>query len=192
MMAPKLILTGFMATGKSVVARACAHSLGWRLIDCDALIAERAGRPIANIFEEFGEAHFRMLERELIKEIAAERRRCPQCRNPLPAVIATGGGALVDPRNFAALSRAGVIVCLTARPDVIARRIGPAAASRPMLTAGGKPLRERIAELLETRREAYARAAISLDASDLTISQAAAAVVAAFAAHGRKSWAISA
>lgn len=188
-MAPKLILTGFMATGKSVAARACAQILGWRLIDCDAIITARAGRPIAEIFRAHGEAHFRTLERELIADIAGERRRCPQCGNPLPAVIATGGGAIVDPRNFAALSRIGVIVCLTARPEVIARRIGPAAASRPMLTAGGKPLPERIAELIAARREAYARAPLSLDASDLTIDQTAAAIVAAFTTYGRKSWA---
>src|SRR5579859_2122027 len=95
-MAPKLILTGFMATGKSAVARAIARRLEWRLIDCDERIAARAGRSIPEIFRTHGEGRFRSLERELIAEIAADGRRCPHCGNPLPAVIATGGGAIVD------------------------------------------------------------------------------------------------
>ena len=123
----------------------------------------------------------------MIRALAAEEHRCPQCGNPLPAVIATGGGALVDARNFDALSRVGVIICLSARPEVIARRAGPHAASRPMLAAGGKPLRERIAELIEARREAYARAPIILDTSDFSIEQAATAAIAAFTEYA-KSW----
>ena len=184
-MAPKLILTGFMATGKSAVARAIARRLHWRLIDCDQRLAERAGKSIPEIFRVHGEAHFRALESEMIQELAAELRRCPQCTNPLPAVIATGGGAVVDARNFDALSRIGVIICLTARPEVIARRAGPHAASRPLLAAGGKPLDVRIAELIAARREAYARAPITLDTSDFSIEQAADAAIAAFTKHAK-------
>jgi shikimate kinase len=186
-MAPKLILTGFMATGKSAVARAIARRLSWRLIDCDQRLAARAGKSIPEIFRALGEAHFRDMEFAIIQEIAAEDRRCPQCENPLPAVIATGGGALIDARNFDALSRAGVMICLTARPEVIARRAGPHAASRPLLVAGGKPLGERIAELIAERRDAYARAPITLDTSDLSIEQAADAAIAAYTEYA-KSW----
>jgi shikimate kinase len=191
-MAPKLILTGFMASGKSAVARVIARRLNWRLIDCDERIAVSAGCSIAEIFRVHGEARFRVLERELIAGIAAERRRCPQCGNPLPAVVATGGGAILDERNFAALSRCGIVVCLAARPEVIARRVGPHAASRPLLAAGGKPVRERIAELIEARREAYTRAAVTIDTSDMSLEQAADAVLAGFAECAGKSWAASA
>jgi shikimate kinase len=190
-MAPKLILTGFMATGKSAVAREIARRLGWRLIDCDERIAIRSGRSIPEIFRAHGEARFRTIERELIEEIAADGRRCPQCGNPLPAVVATGGGAILDAENFATLERCGIVVCLTARPDVIARRAGPHAASRPLLAAGGKPLRERIEELIEGRREAYARAAVTIDTSDLSIGEAADAAIAVFAEYAVKSWAAS-
>ena len=190
-MAPKLILTGFMATGKSAVARAIARRLRWRLIDCDERIAARAGCSIPEIFRTHGEARFRTIERDLIAEIASERRRCPQCGNPLPAVVATGGGAILDARNFAALSRCGIVVCLSARPEVIARRVGPHAASRPILAAGGKPLRERIAELIETRREAYARAAVTIDTSDISVEEAADAAIAGFVEYAQKSWAAS-
>ncbi len=180
-MASSVILTGFMATGKSAVARALARRLGWRQIDCDAEIAARAGKSIPEIFRTAGEAHFRALEREVIDAIANNPERCAQCGQRRPAVIATGGGALVDPRNHAQLSRAGVIVCLTARPEVIARRVGASVKSRPMLTEGGKPLNERIAELMEARREAYARAALTIDTSDLNIDQVVEAIVATLA-----------
>ena len=190
-MAPKLILTGFMATGKSAVARAIARRLRWRLIDCDERIAARAGCSIPEIFRTHGEARFRTIERDLIAEIASERRRCPQCGNPLPAVVATGGGAILDARNFAALSRCGIVVCLSARSEIIARRAGPHAASRPLLAAGGKPLRERIAELIETRREAYARAAVTIDTSDISVEEAADAAIAGFVEYAQKSWAAS-
>jgi shikimate kinase len=190
-MAPKLILTGFMASGKSAVARAIARRLGWRLIDCDERIAARAGKSIPEIFRAHGEARFRKIEHDLIEEITAASHRCPHCGNPMPAVIATGGGAILDAQNFAALRRCGIVVCLAARPEVIARRAGPHAASRPLLAAGGKPLHERIAELIEIRREAYARATVTIDTSDLSIEQAADAAFAGFAEYAVKSWAAS-
>jgi shikimate kinase len=191
-MTPKLILTGFMATGKTTVARAVAARLGWRLIDSDARLVARAGKPIPEIFREHGEEHFRTLERTIVAEITSDRERCPQSGMPLPAIIATGGGTLMDPVNFAALERAGIIVCLIARPEVIARRVGRHAASRPMLTAGGKRLPDRIAELLERRRAVYERAAITVDTSDAGIDEVAARVIDAFGRHGAQSWKASA
>jgi shikimate kinase len=191
-MAPKLILTGFMATGKTAVARAIARRPGWQLIDCDERIVARAGKSIPEIFRSEGEVRFREIEREVIREIASEDHDTSQVGDSPSTVIATGGGAIVDEQNFAALSRCGVIVCLAARPEVIARRAGPHASSRPLLAAGGKPLKARIAELIEARRDVYARAAITLDTSDLSIAQSADAVIAAFTEYARKSWTASA
>jgi shikimate kinase len=191
-MPPKLILTGFMATGKTTVARALSARLGWRLIDSDARLVSQAGKPIAEVFRDHGEAHFRALEREVIAAIASDRERCPQSGMPLPAIIATGGGTLIDPVNFAALERVGIIVCLTARPEVIARRIGRHAASRPMLTEGGKRLPDRIAELLKARRAVYERAAITIDNSDASIGEVVERVIDAFARFGATSWKVSA
>ncbi len=173
----KVILTGFMATGKSTVARHLARRLGWRLIDCDAVISARARKPIHQIFHDSGEAHFRALERSLIAEISADRRRCAQCGYPRPAVIATGGGAIIDPQNYAILSECGVIVCLSARPDVIARRIATGVKARPMLSRGSGPVKQRIAELMESRREAYARAALTIDTSERSIEQVVEAIL---------------
>ncbi|HVB79175.1 MAG TPA: shikimate kinase [Candidatus Binataceae bacterium] len=184
-MAPKLILTGFMATGKSAVGRAAAARLGWRLVDSDAELVARAGKPIAAIFAEHGEAHFRALEREVIAALASDPARCPQCGAPRPAVISTGGGALVDERNYAALKRSGVIVCLSARPEVIASRVRRSRHARPKLLEGGKPLEARIAELMEERRAAYARADFTVDTSDLSVAQSAERVLEIFGRHGR-------
>jgi len=168
-MAPKLILTGFMGTGKSAVARLLAKRLRWRLIDCYAEISARAGKPIHQIFRDHGEAHFRAIERSVIAEITSDPRRCAHCGDRQPAVIATGGGAIVDPQNYAALRDCGVIICLDARPDVIARRIGTGAKTRPMLGRGGRPLKQDIAELREKRREDYARARFTIDTSERTV-----------------------
>ncbi len=187
-MAPKLILTGFMGTGKSAVARLLCDRLGWRLVDSDEKLAVRAGKSIAAIFSEEGEPRFRSLEREIIAELASDPRRCAQCKNPRPAIIATGGGALVDESNYAALASIGVIICLSARPEVIANRLARSGEPRPKLLEGGKPLRERIGELMAERQSAYARAAVTVDTSDLTPNEAADAVLSAFILRGRSLW----
>lgn len=179
-MTPKLILTGFMATGKTAVGHAVAARLGWELIDTDAEIVRCAGKPIAQIFTDEGEARFRAIERDVIASIGGSNRRCPLCHGHYPAVVSTGGGALVDETNCAALKQAGVVVCLTARPEVIAARVERSHAKRPKLTEGGKPVLERINELMAARAEAYARADVSVDTSDISIAEAAERVIEGF------------
>ena len=190
-MAPCLILTGFMGTGKSSIAPIVARKLAWPYVDSDEVLIARAGKPIAAIFESEGEAHFRQLEREVIEYICC-RPLCPQSGHPLPAVIATGGGVLTDEANYLALSRAGVIICLSARPEVIARRVERTKARRPKLLEGGKPLRERIAELMAERKDAYARADVVVDTSDMSVERAADKVLAVFIEHGARRCAASA
>jgi len=191
-MAPCLILTGFMGTGKSSIAPILARKLAWTYIDSDEVLVARAGKPIAAIFESEGEAQFRNLEREVISHISHERPRCPLSGNPLPAVIATGGGVLMDEANYHALNHAGVIICLSARPEVIARRVERSRTRRPKLLEGGKPLGERIAELMAQRKDAYARAEAIVDTSDLSVERAADQVLAVFIQHGAKRCAPSA
>jgi shikimate kinase len=185
-MTPKLILTGFMATGKSSVGPLVARRLGWEFVDVDAVIVAHAGKSIAQIFADHGEAHFRRLEREAVAHLTGDRRRCPQCHGPHPEVISTGGGVLLDESNCAALKRAGVIVCLTARPEVVAARVERSKARRPKLTEGGKSTLARIKELMDERADAYARADVQIDSSDLSVDQLADQVIAAFAAQGAR------
>ena len=185
-MTPKLILTGFMATGKSSAGPLVARRLGWEFVDVDSVIVAQAGKPIAQIFADHGEAHFRRLEREVVAHLTGDRRRCPNCHGPHPEVISTGGGVLVDESNCAALKRVGVIVCLTARPEVVAARVERAKSRRPKLTEGGKSTLARIKELMDERADAYARADIQIDSSDLTVDQLADKVISDFAAHAAR------
>jgi len=185
-MTPKLILTGFMATGKSSVGPIVAKRLGWEFIDSDVMIVARAKKPVAQIFADDGEVQFRKFEREAIAHLAGDLRRCPQCHGPFPSVISTGGGALVDESNCEALKRAGVIICLTARPEVLAARIDRSKTRRPKLTESGKPTLDRVKELMTERADAYARADAQVDTSDLTSDQVAALVLNAFSAHAAR------
>ena len=137
-----LVLVGFMGTGKSAVGRRAARRLGRMLVDMDALIEKRAGRSIPEIFRDSGEPCFRALEREAVRDLAAQRG----------LVIAAGGGVVLNPENPADLARTGVVVCLWADPDEILRRVG-GDEHRPLLQAPDR--RERIAKLLEQRRPLY-------------------------------------
>jgi shikimate kinase len=143
---PNVVLTGFMATGKSTVGRVLAARLRYGFVDTDRIIEERHG-PIPRIFDEQGEGAFRALERSLAEELAGLSS----------LVISTGGGMLLDPEVADVMSSSGVVVCLTAEPEVILRRVGGARAGerRPLL-ADDDPL-GRILELLAERSAAYGR-----------------------------------
>jgi shikimate kinase len=185
-MTPKLIITGFMATGKSSVGPLVAKRLAWEFVDVDTVIVARAGKPVAQIFADHGEAHFRELERAAVAHLAGDRRRCPHCHGPHPEVISTGGGVLVDDANCTALKGVGVVVCLTARPEVVAARVERSKTKRPKLTDGGKSTLARIKELMRERADAYARADIQIDSSDLTVDQLADHVIAAFGVNAAR------
>ncbi len=148
-----VVLTGFMGTGKTHIGERLAARLRRPFVDTDALIEAREGRSIAALFAD-GEAHFRAAERRAITEA---------CAMP-DAVIATGGGAIVDPANLATLRAAAPIVCLTARPAVILDRALRARHTRPLLQ--GENPAERIAALLAERAPAYAHADLTVDTSD--------------------------
>lgn len=146
-----------MGTGKTSVGKRLAERLGWPFVDTDVMIEAREGRSVAEIFAANGEAYFRAREREAIAEAAAMRG----------AVVATGGGAILDERNFATLENAGLLVCLVASPEVILARTG--GGSRPLLDA---PDREaRVRDLLASRSAAYGRVPHAIDTSHLSLEQ---------------------
>ena len=164
----KLLIGGFMGVGKSTVARRAAELSGLPLVDLDAAIEARAGQPIATIFADQGEPAFRSLEAaELATALAAEGQ----------AIIALGGGALVDtPRRRAALERA-FVVTLTARPATIADRT--ADSTRPLLAAAPDRA-ERIRELLDARAHVYAEAHAQVSTDDQSVDAIAVAVLQAW------------
>ncbi|MDD4567649.1 MAG: shikimate kinase, partial [Methanoculleus chikugoensis] len=134
----KVILIGFRGTGKTSVGRILAARLGLPFYDTDALIEQRAGMPIPEIFRRAGEAHFRALEREVVALL-----------RDVEGVIGTGGGTVCDPTNVADLRRHGRIYLLTAPPGVIHERI--AGSNRPGLT--DLPPEEEVCTLLLRRKE---------------------------------------
>ena len=149
---------GFMGTGKSEVGRRLAQRLGRAFVDTDRLVEERAGKRIATIFAEDGEPAFRTLERAAVAEAAG--RGGP--------VVAVGGGAVLDPENVRCLRAAGVLVYLTARPEIIMGRVGDGS-NRPLLQ--GDP-RAAVARLLTERGPVYAAAAdITVDTSGRTAGE---------------------
>jgi shikimate kinase len=153
-----IVITGFMGTGKSTVGKILSEEYGLDFVDTDVLIEEKAGgKKVTEIFDEYGEAYFRSLEKEVIKDIAAKEN----------TVVATGGGAIVNSENLSLLKRrSAIIICLTARPDTILKRIRNEEGVRPLLKAAD-PLKK-IEGLLDRRREAYLKADVLIDTSDLT------------------------
>lgn len=142
-----IILTGFRATGKSLLGRMLAERLGYRFIDGDAVLCERLGAPIAEIVAEHGWAFFRQAERQLLAEVPAMAR----------TVLATGGGAIEHQQQWQQLRHSCYVIWLDADVATIRQRMGtdPTSASqRPSLT--GRPIDDEIAELLDRRRPLYA------------------------------------
>jgi 3-dehydroquinate synthetase/shikimate kinase len=146
-----IVLVGLPGSGKSVVGKRLAHRHGATFIDLDDRIEKEDGRPIPSIFAEEGEAAFRALERRAVADLGPA--------DPDPAVrlvIATGGGAVVDPRNRWALYRGRLSVWLDSRPEVLAQRLRRSPHVRPLVTG-----RDPIGAIrdLATRRERFYAAA---------------------------------
>jgi shikimate kinase len=160
-----IILVGFMASGKSHVGRSLSHRLGWPLIDADEEIVKLRGKPIQSIFEEDGEAAFREMERSVIANLCAGK----------DTVIATGGGAFLDPDSRRLMLESGAVFCLEAKAETIYSRIsksaGPGVAVRPLLA--GDNSRERIDALLAQRAKAYSLAHYTIETDALTPEQVA-------------------
>lgn len=148
-----------MATGKTEVGRRLAQRLGRAFVDTDVLVEADAGSTVASIFAAEGEAGFRSRERRAVE------RACAMS----DAVIAIGGGALLDADNRRRLLDAGAVVCLTAAPEEILRRVGNAS-SRPLLRGASDRL-GRIRELMAERAPIYAQATHTVDTTGLSVDQ---------------------
>lgn len=152
----KLVLTGFMGTGKTTLAKLIAEKTNTPLIDTDEQIMDRTKLSIPSIFEQMGEAGFRAWEAAVCGEIGKDERRL---------VVSTGGGALMNAANRQTLEHHGTIVCLTARPEVIYERLKETG-DRPLL-ATDDPMRE-IERLLQERHPVYGTFRWQVDTSDRT------------------------
>lgn len=146
-----IFLVGFMGSGKTVVGRLLARELEREFVDTDERVQRTAGRSIDEIFRQFGEAHFRSLEREVLRSLDPGAG----------AVVATGGGAFADAATRRWLSSSGHTVWLDVSLEVARRRVGDGA-GRPLWPAND-PIALRA--LFERRRAIYALAGLRVDAA---------------------------
>jgi 3-dehydroquinate synthase len=167
----RIFLTGFSGSGKSAVAELVAAALGWRALDTDDIIEERSGRSIPDIFARDGEARFRELEAEALREAAGQA----------DVVVATGGGIVQSAANRRLMADGGFVVCLEGRPEVLWQRLrdaGGSATERPLLS-GPDPL-GRIRALKARRQPFYALADYTIHTDSLDLPQVAEEVVQAW------------
>jgi shikimate kinase len=130
-----IVITGFMGTGKTTVARIVAGRLGLPFVDTDDTIVAQAGKPIPEIFAQDGEPVFRHHERRVCRFYAGQSGY----------VIATGGGMLVDAENRRVMLASGLVVCLLASKDAIRQRLA-GKTGRPLFSGDWEALFDRRAE----------------------------------------------
>lgn len=143
-MADCIILIGFMGAGKSTVGKLLASRLQYEFLDTDELIKEKFKMSIPEIFEKFGEEYFRKGEKEVIKSIPLDTK----------AVIACGGGSVIDPDNVECLKKLGKIIYLKAKPETLAMRVS-GNHDRPLLESDGQAVIDKIISLIEKREKIY-------------------------------------
>lgn len=143
-----IVLVGLMGVGKSTVGRRLAYRLRLPFIDADHEIERAAGMTIAEMFDRYGEAHFRDGERRVIARLIDGR----------PKVVATGGGAFMNEETRALILGHAIAVWLDADVNVLADRVSRRAGTRPLLR-GGNP-GSKLAALAAERNPVYALAPI--------------------------------
>ncbi|HQG45723.1 MAG TPA: shikimate kinase, partial [bacterium] len=139
---------GFMGTGKSKVGRAFARLLGRPFADTDDLIVERAGMDIRTIFAQKGEAWFRACEDEVVQEICGRSAW----------VFSLGGGAVMQPANWARICETGLTICLEASIEVLISRLSRKRGRPLVQDLDDAALRRRIEELYAEREPVYRQA----------------------------------
>ncbi|MCA9405163.1 MAG: shikimate kinase [Candidatus Omnitrophica bacterium] len=156
-----IALTGFMGVGKSMVSKKLSTLLDRPVISTDAMVIERAGMPIADIFREYGEQHFRQLEAEVIQDIGKKTG----------VIIDCGGGILLNPENVTALKQHATLIYLKASPDCILENLQKTDGfkKRPLLDVDD-PL-AKIKTMMTERQAYYEQAQMTIDADFKTIDE---------------------
>lgn len=142
-----IIMIGFMGSGKTTIGKKLARRLELEFIDTDDMIEEQTGQEITDIFAQKGEAYFRKLETDALRQLLQKEKRC---------VIAVGGGLPMQPENQPLLRELGTVVFLEADTDTLVLRLRNDT-KRPKLQGGD--LRERIETLMAQREETYIKTA---------------------------------
>lgn len=168
-----IVLTGFMAVGKSAVGRKLALKLKLPFVDLDQAIEAREEVRVKEIFECKGEAYFRKVEKENLKEILSRDGQ----------VIATGGGAVMDSENLHLLKQRSVLIYLIALPETLLRRLR-SENQRPLLKADDRLVR--VEDLLAQREKVYRQAHISIDTEHLSVDEVVERIIKAISRRSAK------
>ncbi len=163
-------LVGLMGAGKTTVGRRLAQALGCAFKDADAEIVAAAGQSIEEIFAQHGECEFRRGERQVLSRLLGEA----------PHVLATGGGAFIDPRTRALMKERAISVWLKAPLDVLMKRVSRRG-GRPLLNEDGP--RAVMERLMTDRYPIYAEADIIIETGGGPHRSAVADIIAALKAH---------
>lgn len=155
-----IFLCGFMGSGKTTVGQLLAAEVGGVFVDTDRELEKRLGMSVADLLRTRGEAEFRRHEAQLIEEIG-----------DTPAVIALGGGSLMDRRTCEVVSRKGVLIYLQTSKDELQRRVGLQDATRPLWEGAS------FDELFSRREAGYSAASVKVQTDDQTPAQIARAIL---------------
>jgi len=149
-----------MATGKTSVGKELARMTKMRFLDLDEFIELKEKRTISDIFAKEGEPYFRKIEKRALKQVSKEKN----------FVVACGGGIVLDEDNVKIMKQTGVMICLTASPEIILKRAS-AFTHRPLLNV--EDPKKQVDLLLKMRSPFYAKADKCIDTSGLSMKQVA-------------------
>jgi shikimate kinase len=165
-----IVLVGLMGSGKTKIGRRLATALSLPFFDSDAEFETAAGCTVSEYFALHGEPAFREGERRVIGRLL----------DGVPCVLATGGGAFLDPETRAKVKEKGISIWLKADLDLLVRRTANRD-HRPLLKQGDP--KKILAKLIEVRYPVYAEADIHVDSADVPPDVTLANVVAALTRH---------
>ena len=154
-----IYLTGFMGAGKSTIGTLLAQQLGCVFQDLDDIIVDQAGMSIKDIFQTKGEEYFRELEAHLLEKYADDH-----------AVLALGGGTLMNRRSMDFLKSSGIIVYLRATNKTLVERLRNETSERPLLVEA-EPLETTVEKMMSARSSSYEAAHLIVDVDGLSTEE---------------------
>lgn len=161
-----IYLAGFMTSGKSTIGPILSNVIGWLFVDLDAVIEQKSGMTINDMFEQIGEENFRKVETETLIEVSKLKH----------IIVSLGGGTLAFADNYNIISKSGKIVYLKAKPETIYRRIKnkidrPLFRDLVLAEAGEKDFLKRIVDLLNQRELFYNKADLIINTDNIDIGK---------------------
>ena len=174
----RITLIGVFGVGKTTVARLVAQRLGWEYVDADDVLVGIAGKEVATIFEEMGEAAFRQFEAEAFEKLAGRRN----------VVVAAGGGAPVYEPSRRSIVESGLVVCLKATPETVVQRMEAKEQGRPRPMLASDNALARARRLLDQRAAVYALADFTVETDGMTPEEIADDIARFFESRGERAF----